>query len=98
MDHRDAVFEASDFLTENMAYFALIDANYRGQGVSSNSNIDKALLRVYSAILTFAAKVKKERDKNEAGKRGSIVKSRPRITPINCFEASTWNSIFAFTD
>ncbi|RDH35841.1 hypothetical protein BDQ94DRAFT_168171 [Aspergillus welwitschiae] len=68
LDRRDAVFEASAFLTENMAYFALIDANYRDQGVGSDANVDQALLRAYSAILTFTAEVEKTRDENEAAR------------------------------
>ncbi|KAJ5249464.1 hypothetical protein N7524_011780 [Penicillium chrysogenum] len=68
LDRRDAVFASSEFLTKNLTYFTLIDANYRGKGVGSDSNVDLALIQVYSAMLRFAAEVQKARDEN-AGSR-----------------------------
>ncbi|KAJ5635470.1 uncharacterized protein N7484_008783 [Penicillium longicatenatum] len=66
LDRRDAVFASSEFLTEHLTYFALIDARYRDKGVGSDSNVDQALIRVYSAMLSFTAEVRKARDENEA--------------------------------
>ncbi|KAJ5711009.1 hypothetical protein N7488_005165 [Penicillium malachiteum] len=66
LDRRDAVFAASEFLTETMAWFAIIDAEYRNQGTKTDANMDQALVRVYSAILTFAAEVRQAGTENEA--------------------------------
>lgn len=84
-----------------MAYFALIDANYRDQGVESDANVDQALLRAYSAILTFTAEVEKTRDENEAGKRQAIIcalATRPWKALTDHTEARLWYSISAYTD
>lgn len=72
LDRRDAVFASSEFLTEHLTYFALIDANYRDKDVGTDSNVDQALVRVYSAMLSFTAEVRKARDENGGGKHRSI--------------------------
>lgn len=66
LDRRDAVFNSSKFLTETMTWFAIIDKTYRKQELETDSPIDDALVRVYEAILTFGAEVKKARDENVA--------------------------------
>jgi hypothetical protein len=50
----------------------LVDVKYRNQGVESDKNIDQALLRVYSAMLDFAAEVKKDQDENEVYKHNAF--------------------------
>lgn len=72
LDRRDAIFASSEYLTEKLAYFALIDVEYRNQGVGSDKPVDDALLRVYSAILKFSSEVKKDQEENEAGKFGIL--------------------------
>ncbi|KAJ6013839.1 hypothetical protein N7540_008430 [Penicillium herquei] len=64
LDRRDAIFAASEYLAETLAYYSLIDANYRDQGVGSDHNLNQALLRIYLAILTFAAEVKKAQNES----------------------------------
>ncbi|KAJ5352445.1 hypothetical protein N7452_001419 [Penicillium brevicompactum] len=66
LDRRDAIFAASGYLAETLAYYSLIDAAYRDQGTGSDQYIDEALLRVYTAILDFTAEVKKGQDENAA--------------------------------
>ncbi|KAF9892568.1 hypothetical protein FE257_000970 [Aspergillus nanangensis] len=73
LDRRDAIFTASGYLAETLAYYALIDANYRNQGVGSDHNLDQALLQVYSAILLFSAEVKKAQDENAASRAAQSV-------------------------
>mgnify|MGYP001657605838 CR=1 FL=1 len=57
-----------------MTWFAIIDKTYRRQEVETDSPIDLALVRVYTAILTFGAEVKKTRDENDAGKNEAIIR------------------------
>jgi hypothetical protein len=83
LDRRDAIFESSEYLTEKLAYFALIDVEYRNQGVGSDSNIDQALLRVYSALLGFTSEVKKAQDEHEVGKL-NILRSKSENLIIPC--------------
>ena len=66
MDRRDAIFQSSEYLTDKLAYFALLDVEYRNQDVGSDNNVDQALLRVYSALLSFTSEVKKAQDEHEA--------------------------------
>lgn len=73
LDRRDAIFESSEYLAETLAYYALIDANYRNLHVGTDKNLDQALLRVYSAILEFTAEVKKGVDESAAGKQRLIL-------------------------
>ncbi|KAJ6032624.1 hypothetical protein N7540_003356 [Penicillium herquei] len=62
LDRRDAIFASSEYLAENLAYYAVIDTNYRNKGVASDHYLDEALLKIYSAILAFTVEVKKARD------------------------------------
>ena len=73
MDRRDAILAASDYLAETLAYYALVDENYRNQGVGSDKDLDEVLLRVYSAILDFTAQVKKDQEENEACKHEALI-------------------------
>ncbi|KAJ5626764.1 hypothetical protein N7528_004191 [Penicillium herquei] len=68
LDRRDAIFQASDYLSEKLAYYSLIDANYRNQGVGSDHQLDETLLDVYKAILRFTVDVKKAQDESAASR------------------------------
>jgi hypothetical protein len=67
IERRDAVFAASEYLAENLAYYSLVDAHYRDQKVEGGQNFDRALVRVYTAILDYTAEVKKVQKENRAG-------------------------------
>ncbi|KAJ5731861.1 hypothetical protein N7493_003342 [Penicillium malachiteum] len=69
LNRRDAIFSASEYLAETLAYYALIDANYRDRGVGSDHNLDQALLQVYSAILAFTVEVKKAQNESAGSDR-----------------------------
>ncbi|KAJ5726656.1 uncharacterized protein N7483_008013 [Penicillium malachiteum] len=62
LDRRDAIFASSEYLAENLAYYAVVDTNYRNKGVASDHYLDEALLKIYSAILAFTVEVKKAGD------------------------------------
>ncbi|KAJ5115984.1 hypothetical protein N7456_000332 [Penicillium angulare] len=66
LDRRDAIFAASEYLSDKLAYYALIDAHYRNQDVGSDDNLDQTLLDVYKAILCFTVDVKKAQNENAA--------------------------------
>lgn len=83
LDRRDAIFQSSEYLAENLAWFALLDANYRNQGVGSDQNVDQALLRVYSAILEFTSEVNKAQNENEGGKFGSLDRKIEALGPLD---------------
>ncbi|GAQ10062.1 hypothetical protein ALT_7383 [Aspergillus lentulus] len=73
LDRRDAIFAASEYLAQKLAFYSLIDANYRNQGVGSDHELDEALRSVYSAILSFAAEVRKAQDENVASRTAQSV-------------------------
>ncbi|KAJ5580007.1 uncharacterized protein N7459_005992 [Penicillium hispanicum] len=58
-DRRDAMFASSEYLAETLAYYAIVDARYRDEKVEGGQNFDRALLRVYIAILDYTAEVTK---------------------------------------
>ncbi|KAE8402302.1 hypothetical protein BDV37DRAFT_295452 [Aspergillus pseudonomiae] len=64
IQRRDAVFAASEYLADTLAYYTSIDAHHRDQNVDSDQNLDNALLGVYSAILDYSAEVNKVREQN----------------------------------
>lgn len=68
LERRDAIFAASEYLSEKLAYYALIDANYRNQGVGSDQELDQRLFDVYKAILCFTVDVKKAQHENAASR------------------------------
>ncbi|KAF9886511.1 hypothetical protein FE257_011418 [Aspergillus nanangensis] len=59
IDRREAMFESSEYPAENLAYYALVDTHYRDEKVEGGQNLDRALVRVYTAILEYTAEVKK---------------------------------------
>ncbi|KAI9370275.1 hypothetical protein BJX61DRAFT_544805 [Aspergillus egyptiacus] len=75
IDRRDAMFESSEFLAEKLAYYALVDAHYRNHQVEGGQNLDRALLRVYTAILDYAAEVKKVQQESIFGRVARSIKS-----------------------
>ncbi|KAE8377408.1 hypothetical protein BDV26DRAFT_293253 [Aspergillus bertholletiae] len=59
IESRDAMFASSEYLAENLAYYALVDTHYRDHQVDGGQNFDRALIRVYTAILGYTAEVYK---------------------------------------
>ncbi|KAJ5922295.1 hypothetical protein N7516_009998 [Penicillium verrucosum] len=66
---RDATFASSEYLAESLAYYALIDAHYRDDKMEGGENFDRALLRVYTAILEYTAEVTKRHQESFIGTR-----------------------------
>ncbi|KAL4942944.1 hypothetical protein BDV06DRAFT_221703 [Aspergillus oleicola] len=64
IQRRNEMFGASEYLSETLAYYSIIDAHYRDQEVAGGQNFDQALLRVYTAILEYTAEVKKAQQEN----------------------------------
>ncbi|KAI9926525.1 hypothetical protein MW887_004293 [Aspergillus wentii] len=58
-DRQDAVMQASDFLAGVLVYYAIVDAKYRDQGVETDQGLEDALIEVYTAVLRYAAAVKR---------------------------------------
>ncbi|KAJ6007625.1 hypothetical protein N7540_011601 [Penicillium herquei] len=73
LNRRDAIFDASQYLSDKLTFYALIDVNYRNQGVGSDDGVDKTLLEVYKAILRFTVEVKKAQNENAASRAAKSV-------------------------
>ncbi|KAF3403873.1 hypothetical protein F1880_010271 [Penicillium rolfsii] len=86
LDRRDAIFQSAAFLAENLAWFAIVDANCRDRGVDSDKHVDDALLRAYTAVLEFTAEVRKSEKESEAGRTWES------IFPLTDQELSTLKS------
>ncbi|KAL2858246.1 hypothetical protein BJX68DRAFT_228219 [Aspergillus pseudodeflectus] len=75
IERRDAVFAASEYLAENLAYYSLVDAHYRDQKVEGGQNFDRALVRVYTAILDYTAEVKKVQKEKRAVRMAKSIRA-----------------------
>ena len=56
---RDAILEASEYLAGQLAYFTVLDSDRRYTNGASDKQLDGALVGVYTAILEYAAEVRK---------------------------------------
>ncbi|KAJ5721898.1 uncharacterized protein N7483_009832 [Penicillium malachiteum] len=68
IERRDAMFASSEYLAENLAYYALVDTHYRNRKVDGGQNFDRALVQVYTAILDYTAEATKVQQKNTFGR------------------------------
>ncbi|QMW39186.1 hypothetical protein G4B11_002466 [Aspergillus flavus] len=73
IQRRDAVFAASEYLADTLAYYISIDTHHRDQNVDSDQNLDNALLGVYSALLDYSAEVNKVREQNAVARVGKSI-------------------------
>ncbi|KAB8212095.1 hypothetical protein BDV34DRAFT_219309 [Aspergillus parasiticus] len=73
IQRRDAVFAASEYLADTLAYYTLIDMHRRDQNVDSDQNLDNALLGVYSALLDYSAEVNKVREQKAIVRVGKSI-------------------------
>ena len=82
IQRRDAIFAASEYLADTLAYYTLIDTHHRNQHVDSDQNLDSALLGVYTALLEYSAEVNNVQKQNAAGKpKAHQLRSRPTADP-----------------
>ncbi|KAB8215331.1 hypothetical protein BDV33DRAFT_208405 [Aspergillus novoparasiticus] len=70
---RDAVFAASEYLADTLAYYTSIDTHRRDQNVDSDESLDNALLGVYSALLDYSTEVNKLREQNAVVRVGKSI-------------------------
>ncbi|KAE8310624.1 hypothetical protein BDV41DRAFT_590271 [Aspergillus transmontanensis] len=73
IQRRDAVFAASEYLADTLAYYTSIDTHGRDQNVDSDQNLDNALLGVYSALLDYSAEVNKVQEQNAFARVGKSI-------------------------
>ncbi|KNG88866.1 hypothetical protein ANOM_003719 [Aspergillus nomiae NRRL 13137] len=73
IQRRDAVFAASEYLADTLAYYTSIDTHHRDQNIDSDQNLDNALLGVYSAILDYSAEVNKVQEQNAVVRVGMSI-------------------------
>ncbi|KAB8256694.1 hypothetical protein BDV32DRAFT_153089 [Aspergillus pseudonomiae] len=73
IQRRDAVFAASEYLADTLAYYTSIDTHHRDQNIDSDQNLDNALLGVYSAILDYSAEVNKVQKQNAVVRVGMSI-------------------------
>ncbi|KAB8275406.1 hypothetical protein BDV30DRAFT_236772 [Aspergillus minisclerotigenes] len=73
IQRRDAVFAASEYLADTLAYYTSIDTHRRDQNVDSDENLDNSLLGVYSALLDYSAEVNKVREQNAVVRVGKSI-------------------------
>ncbi|OQE19034.1 hypothetical protein PENSTE_c016G01255 [Penicillium steckii] len=59
IERRDDIFEASEYLADRLAYYAIFENTYRKKEVESDQGLEDALVELYIAVLEYAAEVKK---------------------------------------
>ncbi|KAJ5521449.1 hypothetical protein N7527_005564 [Penicillium freii] len=75
IERRDAMFASSEYLAETLAYYALVDTHYRVHNVEGGQNFDRALVRVYTAVLDYTAEVNKVKQESTIGRVARSLKS-----------------------
>ncbi|PYI11903.1 hypothetical protein BO78DRAFT_413007 [Aspergillus sclerotiicarbonarius CBS 121057] len=73
IERRDAIFEASEYLAGKLAYFSIIDSEYRYQGTKGSQGLEEALVDVYTAILKYSAEVKRKYHESTAARIGNAL-------------------------
>ncbi|PYI24076.1 hypothetical protein BO99DRAFT_478635 [Aspergillus violaceofuscus CBS 115571] len=66
LQRRDDIFEAAEYLARNLAYYAIVDSQYRERPVGTDRGLEDALVEVYTAILQYAAEVKEAEQESKA--------------------------------
>lgn len=67
IERRDAMFASSEYLAEQLAYYALVDTHYRDQKIEGSQNFDRSLVNVYGALLEYTAEVTKVQQESLLG-------------------------------
>ncbi|KAJ5614647.1 hypothetical protein N7528_008301 [Penicillium herquei] len=68
IERRDSILEASEYLADKLAYFTVIDSDRRYTKGAGNQQLEKALVKIYGAILEYAAEVRKTYSESLTGK------------------------------
>ncbi|KAJ5704087.1 hypothetical protein N7493_011225 [Penicillium malachiteum] len=68
IERRDSILEASEYLADKLAYFTVIDSDRRHTKGAGNKQLEKALVKIYGAILEYAAEVRKTHSESLTGK------------------------------
>ncbi|CAG8371455.1 unnamed protein product [Penicillium salamii] len=101
IQRRDAMFASSEYLAKNLAYYALVDTHFRDDQAEGGENLDTALVKVYTAILNYAAEVTKVQQESTLGRIGRSVKTfdEQRLTQLDAaiktqqVEAEKWTDL-----
>ncbi|KAL4927989.1 uncharacterized protein BDV17DRAFT_292009 [Aspergillus undulatus] len=67
IERKDAIFEASEYLADMLAYFTIIGNECQHKDSASDEQLEVALIGVYTAILDYAAEVRKTHEESLAG-------------------------------
>ncbi|KAJ5725236.1 uncharacterized protein N7483_006593 [Penicillium malachiteum] len=59
IERRDAIFEASEYLADKLAYFTIIDSDRRYTKGAGDKQLEDALVGIYRAVLEYVAEVRK---------------------------------------
>lgn len=72
-----AIFESSAYLADLLAKWASIEKNYLSRPVDDSKELQKGIVKVYAAVLTFSAEVGK-------GARSGAVGMKRSADICNC--------------
>ncbi|PWY91628.1 hypothetical protein BO94DRAFT_574028 [Aspergillus sclerotioniger CBS 115572] len=68
IERRDDVFEAAEYLSRILSYYAIVDNHYRERKVASDRGLEDVLVEVYMAVLQYAAEVKKAQNESDTAR------------------------------
>ncbi|KAE8152368.1 hypothetical protein BDV25DRAFT_137941 [Aspergillus avenaceus] len=68
IERRDSIFEAAEYLANKLAYFSIVDKECRYEALSSNQQLEDALVAVYIAILEYSAEIRRKHDESIAAR------------------------------
>ena len=67
IERRDDIFHAAGYLAGILSYYVIVDDQYRERKVESDRGLEDSLVGVYTAVLQYAAEVKRAEQQIEAG-------------------------------
>lgn len=59
VDQKEAAFKSSEFLSDILARYVILNGHRRKEKLPSSDGLDDAIVQVYKAILEYTAEVKK---------------------------------------
>ncbi|KAL3260405.1 hypothetical protein ABHI18_004610 [Aspergillus niger] len=68
IERRDDIFHAAEYLAGILSYYVIVDDQYRERKVESDRGLEDSLVGVYTAVLQYAAEVKRAEQQSEAAR------------------------------
>ncbi|KJK64202.1 NACHT domain protein [Aspergillus parasiticus SU-1] len=73
VDQKEAAFKSSEFLSDILARYVILNGHRRKEKLPSSDGLDDAIVQVYKAILEYTAEVKKRLNASRLNRMGNSI-------------------------